>query len=238
MRIGTSGWSYDHWRDVFYPEHLATAERLPFYAERFNTVEVNATFYRLPTEHAVRQWRDEVPEDFAFAVKGSRLITHYRRLADLGDSVETFMKRVSLLGKKLHVVLWQLPPNLHCDPELLDGFLAGLPNDVRHAVEFRHESWLAEDAFEVLRRHNAAHVQVSSDDMPRNLTVTAEFVYLRFHGTQTYHGDYSAPALEPWAQFLRQQAGEGRGGYAYFNNDAEGHAPADAARLTAMLGGG
>jgi uncharacterized protein YecE (DUF72 family) len=236
IRIGTSGWSYDYWAGCFYPEHLAAAGRLGFYASRFGTVEVDATFYRLPSEHAVVAWRDAVPEGFVFAVKGSRLITHFRRLGDIDEELEAFMRRMSMLGDKLGVVIWQLPPNLTADVELLARFLTRLPaGSVRHAVEFRHESWLADETFAVLRAHNAAHVHVSSDAMPQNFTPTADFVYVRFHGTASYHGAYERPALEPWAAFLRQQAEQGRDCFAYFNNDAEGHAPADAARLVDML---
>ena len=237
IKIGTSGWSYDHWDGDFYPHEISSARRLEYYAKRFPTVEINNTFYRTPTEHAVEAWRDEVPDEFAFAVKGSRFVTHFRKLARARESVDRFFESVGRLGKKLEVVLWQLPPDMKADPELLGRFLAELPNNgVRHAVEFRDESWLTEESFCVLREHNAAHVSVSSNQMPSNLTVTADFVYLRFHGTNSYHGAYSHPALQPWAKFLREQAEKGVGGYVYFNNDAEGHAPKDAQRLGEMLG--
>lgn len=239
IRVGTSGWSYDHWAGVFYPDRLPAARRLEFYASRFDTVEIDATFYRLPSEHAVASWRDAVPDGFVFAVKGSRLITHFRRLADVDDALATFLGRMSVLGEKLDVVLWQLPPNLPADTVLLARFLKRLPTGrVRHAVEFRHESWLAEETFAVLREYGAAHVHVSSDAMPESLTPTADFVYARFHGISSCHGAYDSPALEPWAGFLRGQADSGRDCYAYFNNDAAGHAPADAARLIGMLGVG
>jgi len=239
IRVGTSGWSYDHWAGVFYPDRLPAARRLEFYGSRFDTVEIDATFYRLPSEHAVASWRDTVPDGFVFAVKGSRLITHFRRLADVDDALATFLDRMSVLGDKLGVVLWQLPPDLTADTALLARFLERLPaGRVRHAVEFRHESWLAEETFAVLREYGAAHVHVSSDAMPECLTPTADFVYARFHGTSGYHGAYDHPALEPWAGFLREQSDRGRDCYAYFNNDAEGHAPADAARLVDILGAG
>jgi uncharacterized protein YecE (DUF72 family) len=237
IRVGTSGWSYDHWRHVFYPDHLSAEKRLPYYAQHFPTVEINNTFYHLPSEHAVKQWRDEVPDDFEFAVKGSQFITHYRRLKNADQSLELFFDRVGLLGGKLKVVLWQLPARMDADAELLDSFLAKLPRDVRHAVEFRNESWLTPEVFEVLQRHNAAHVSVSSDEMPVRHEVTSDFLYVRFHGTAHYHGAYTHPALEPWAEFLRGQRKRGLGGYVYFNNDAEGHAPRDAERLTGMLSG-
>jgi len=239
IRVGTSGWSYDHWAGVFYPHRLPVARRLGFYGSRFDTVEIDATFYRLPTECAVASWRDAVPDGFAFAVKGSRLVTHFLRLGDVDEALATFLGRVSLLDEKLDVVLWQLPPNLSADTVLLGRFLERLPpGRVRHAVEFRNESWLSAGTFAVLREFGAAHVHVSSDVMPVNLTTTAEFVYARFHGTASGHGAYDAPALEPWADFLRGQAEGGHDCYAYFNNDAGGHAPIDAARLVEMLGTG
>lgn len=236
VKVGTSGWSYDHWADRFYPQALPAGDRLPFYATRLPTVEIDATFYRTPSEKAVLHWRDEVPEGFAFAAKGSRFVTHYRRLEGVADMARRFVDRVSLLGPKLEVVLWQLPPTLARDDRLLDRFLADLPAGPRYAVEFRHPSWLVPGAFDVLRAHDCAHVHVSSDAMPANRTVTADFVYVRFHGTAAYHGAYVEPALEPWRAFLAEQVAAGLDGYAYFNNDAEAHAPADALRLTAMLG--
>ncbi len=234
--IGTSGWSYDHWRGVFYPPEVRAGDRLRFYASRFPTVEIDGTFYRLPSETAVAAWRGAVPPGFVFAVKGSRLITHFRRLRNADDAIDTFMERMSSLGDALQVVLWQLPPTMPRDTEALDAFLSRIGRGVRHAVEFRHRSWLDEETWEVLRAHGAAHVNVSSDTMPRDLTPTADFIYVRFHGTATYHGAYLQPSLEPWARFVRAQAADGRDAYVYFNNDAEGHAPRDAARLAGMLG--
>lgn len=240
IRVGTSGWSYDHWSDVFYPTHLPSAKRLAFLASRFDTVEINSTFYHLPSERTVAAWTDTVPDGFVFAVKGSRLITHFHRLADVDDALATFMQRLSPLAEKLAVVLWQMPPSFSADVAAdvaaLGGFLDRLPPGVRHAVEFRHPSWLAEETFEVLRSHGVAQVHVSSDLMPTDLTPTADFVYVRLHGTSSYHGAYERPALSMWVDFLGGQAKAGRDGYVYFNNDAEGHAPVDAARLREMLG--
>jgi uncharacterized protein YecE (DUF72 family) len=243
IRVGTSGWSYDHWRERFYPKGTPSGKWLPFYASRFPTVEINGTFYRLPSENAVKTWAEEVPPGFAFAVKGSRFITHFRKLAPEADEgVARFLDRVALLGNALDVVLWQLPPQLDLDVERLARFVGVLPREVagghriRHAIEFRDSSWLVPAAFDVLRAHDVACVQIDSDLMPRDLTVTADFVYVRFHGRSGYHGSYQAPSLEPWAEFLSEQHASGRGGYVYFNNDAEGHAPADAARLASMLG--
>lgn len=235
-RIGTSGWSYDHWTGLFYPEHLPARERLGFYAQHFTTVEIDSTFYRMPSKDTVRHWAQTVGDTFRFSAKGSRFITHYRRLADTDEMVRSMLTRLSPFAEKLAVVLWQLPPTLQIDLTRLDRFLASLPADgPRNAVEFRHESWLTPETFAVLGEHGAAHVHVSSDEMPVELTPTADFVYIRFHGTSTYHGAYEKPALEPWTGFLSEQLEAGRDVYAYFNNDFEGHAPADATRLAEML---
>jgi len=233
--IGTSGWSYEHWAGDFYPPGLPARERLAYYASRLPTVEINATFYRLPSESMVRSWRERVPSGFAFAVKGSRLITHIRRLEGVDEALALFVSRISLLGDALAVVLWQLPPSLTLDAPLLDRFLAVVPEGVPCAVEFRHRSWLDEDAFAVLRSHGVAHVHVSSDRMPVDLTTTADFVYVRFHGLAAYGAAYPPEALAPWRRFLEEQRAAGRDAYVYFNNDIGGHAPRDAARLTELL---
>ncbi len=235
VNIGTSGWSYEHWAGRFYPAGLPSAERLAFYASRFPTVEVNATFYRLPSESMVRGWYDRTPPDFRFAVKGSRFVTHFRKLRDARQSVDAFVAKARLLGEKLDVMLWQLPPNLDLDVGLLDEFLSGLPSDVRQAVEFRNESWLVQECYDVLRTHNAANVHVSSDRMPADLTTTADFAYVRFHGLAGYHGAYVERSLEPWADFIAEQSSAGADAYAYFNNDWDAHAPADAERLRDMV---
>lgn len=237
IRIGTSGWSYDHWEGAFYPPEVRPAERLAWYARRFPTVEINATFYRLPSEKTVGTWRDAVPSDFTFSVKGSRFITHYRRLEGVGESVESFCARVGLLGERLHVVLWQLPPDMTLDAERLGEFLRLLPRDVRHAVEFRDPSWLVESVFHMLREHGVAQVQVSSDIMPVDLTTTADFAYVRFHGLAGYHGAYVSRELEPWADFVRSRRDSGCDAYVYFNNDANAHAPRDAATLQRLSRG-
>lgn len=236
LRIGTSGWSYDHWDGVFYPEGFSAAERLAYYATHFRTVEINATFYRLPTQHAVDSWRKQVPDDFLFAVKGSQFITHYRRLQNIDEQLETFMERVGGLGKRLGPLLWQLPPSMDRDDALLERFLAKLPDSgIQHAIEFRDDSWLAEPVFELLREYNVAVVNVSGGQIREDHTPTADFVYGRFHGGAAYHGQYNRPDLEPWRSFFSEQLKAGRDCYAYFNNDVGGHAPADAARLGEML---
>lgn len=236
--IGTSGFIYKGWEKTFYPEDIPAREHLEFYATQFPTVEINATFYRLPALKTVKGWRDRVPGGFVFAVKGSRFITHMKKLVNLGGALNTFTRRITPLKARLGPILWQLPPNLGKDPERLDNFLKKVPKAFLHAVEFRHRSWYEGDAaFEVLRKHNVAHVSLSSLGMPMNLTVTGDFIYIRFHGLENGAAhDYTREELEPWAAHIREQSRAEKTVYAYFNNDWNVRAPANARMLMEMIG--
>lgn len=237
IAVGTSGWSYDDWDGPFYPTGFPRSRWFEHYVTRFPTVEVNYSFYRLPSERTVARWHDEAPDRFRFAVKGSRFITHVRRLSDCEEEVDRFMERVRGLQTFLGAVLWQLPPTLERDLELLDGFLALLPGGVRHAIEFRHRSWLVEETFDALRARGVALVSVSSSQMPADRAVTADFVYVRFHGLgEGSAHDYTADELRPWVRFLRETHERGLDGYAYFNNDARARAPKNAGELAEALG--
>lgn len=237
--IGTSGWSYRHWSGLFYPRELTSGQWLEYYVRRFPTVEIDGSFYRLPRVETVDRWREIATPGFAFAAKGSRLITHARRLVSCADAAHVFMDRLGRLGNHLAVVLWQLPPGMECDGETLrrlDEFLGILPGEVRHAVELRHESWLRDESFAVLRAHGAAQVHVSSTRMPRDLTLTADFAYVRLHGLSAgYAHHYTRRELAPWAAFLTGLDAAGTDAYVYFNNDAGGQAPRDAGELVDML---
>jgi uncharacterized protein YecE (DUF72 family) len=236
--IGTSGWVYKGWEKTFYPEDISGKQHLEFYAMHFPTVEINATFYRLPTLKMVKGWRDRAPKHFVFAVKGSRYITHIRRLANLGGGVNKFIRRIQPLKEHLGPILWQLPPNFGKDTARLDRFLRKLPKTMQHAVEFRHRSWYEDaEAFDTLRKHNAAHVLLSSKAMPLNLAVTGDFIYIRFHGLEggAAH-DYTREELEPWAEVIRKSAAAGKPIYAYFNNDLNVRAPGNALMLMEMVG--
>jgi uncharacterized protein YecE (DUF72 family) len=238
VRIGCSGWNYTHWRNgVFYPPRLPARLWLEWYAQRFDTVEVNATFYRLPRESAVANWVEASPPGFLFAVKMSRYVTHQRRLRDLPPSVELFYGRIAPLARspKLGPVLWQLPPTFRRDDERLVEALAQLPKG-RHAFEFRHESWFADEVYELLRAHGAALVIADSPRYPfQTHDLTADFTFIRFHyGKRGRGGNYSERELEEWAQ--RIEAWRRRVDiYAYFNNDWQGYAPRNALRLKARL---
>jgi len=239
--VGTSGWTYDDWSGVFYPEGVKGAERLGYYVGKFRTVEVNATFYRTPTRNMIDAWNRRLPGKFHLVVKGPQLVTHRKKLADCDEPLRVFFDRVGQL-KRLRVILWQLPPSLHKDVERLDRFLGSLPAIrparayVRHAVEFRHVSWWDEDVAELLRRHRAAFVAVSHPRLPDRLTATCDFLYVRFHGLgeQLYRYDYSRAELAQWAARLSPLL-PGRRLYAFFNNDYAARAPANAALLRELL---
>ena len=235
IHLGTSGYVYDDWRHVFYPRGLPTRRWLEHYSAIFPTVELNATFYRLPTPSAVDGWREGTPRGFRFAAKGSRYLTHMRRLKDPGPGIERYFELILRLGRKLSVVLWQLPPQMNrADPDRLAGFLDKLPRrGLRHAVEFRSAAWYSETICDVLDAHGAAFCE--HDLVPaRPPRLTGEFRYLRFHGaTGKYRGRYGKRALRPFARDLRGFAGDA---YVYFNNDHFGHALRDALDLSELLG--
>jgi len=234
--VGTSGWYYNHWIGRFYPEDLDKKDWLDFYCRHFSTVEINATFYRMPFENMVRGWASRAPEGFRYAVKGNRRITHLKKLVGVDEDLRDYFRRIELLGDRLGVILWQLPPSLHEDTERLQSFLARLPREMKHAVEFRHRSWLQPRVYAVLEKFNVACVSVSSSRMPADFTVTADFVYYRFHGLGGgYAHDYTRTELEPWAAQARKALREGRTVFAYFNNDAEARAPKNARELMRMI---
>jgi uncharacterized protein YecE (DUF72 family) len=240
--IGTSGWSYKSWEKTFYPKGVPASRHFDFYATQFPTVEINLTFYRLPTPQMVEGWHTKAPPGFVYAVKGSRFITHMKKLAKLDGALDKFFDHIEPLREQIGVILWQLPPNLHKDVPRLRAFLEQLPVRRRsphriydYAVEFRHPSWLDKETFSVLRDHGAAQVSVSSLAMPMNLEVTSDVVYIRFHGLEggAAH-NYTEEELQPWAAHIRRQAREGRTVYVYFNNDANVRAPANARTLMRM----
>ena len=238
IRIGCSGWNYQHWRNgVFYPPRFAPRRWLGFYAERFDTVEINMTFYRLPRDTAVAKWVEETPPDFIFAVKMSRYVTHIKRLRDLPPSLELFYSRIRPLvdTPKLGHVLWQLPATFQRDDERLAQALAQLPRG-RHCFEFRHESWFAPEVYELLRRHEVALVIGDTPKRPfQSHELTADWTFIRFHeGTRGRFSNYSESELEEWAQRIERWAASDDV-YAYFNNDRNGYAVRNALWLKERL---
>jgi uncharacterized protein YecE (DUF72 family) len=233
--VGTSGFVYAHWRGVFYPEDLPQRLWFARYTSEFRTVELNNTFYRLPRPDAVDRWRRDAPPGFVFAAKGSRFITHMKRLTDPGEAVARYFEPVSRLREKLQVVLWQLPPRWKANAGRLDEFLAALPRGLRYAFEFRDESWYSEAICDVLDARGAAFCEhdLVARRPPR---LTGGFRYVRFHGhTGKYQGRYGARALEPWARDLARSARRSDA-FVYFNNDVGGHAIEDARALIGLLG--
>lgn len=241
VRVGTSGWQYDDWNMTFYPDAIPKSRWFEHYASRFSTVEINATFYRLPQPTTVEKWRDRAPAGFRFAIKGSRYLTHNKKLADPEEPVGNVVTRLSPLQATHGVWLWQLPPNLHRDVPRLERFLRALPARPRHAVEFRHVSWYTEEVEAVLRRRDVAWVWLSDHQLPDICPVTAGHVYLRLHGLsqhqdERYRWDYATAELEPWARRMREAADAGRDGWVYFNNDFEANAPRNALTMIDLLG--
>ncbi|WOJ89645.1 DUF72 domain-containing protein [Methylocapsa polymorpha] len=238
IHIGTSGWRYDHWRGPFYPETLAAEDMLAFYAERFATVELNYSFYRLPEPESVRSWLARTPKHFLFACKASRYTTHVKRLKDAPKSFEKFFPRVDLLGEKLGPILFQTPPRFLPDPERLASFIAALPAKHRYAFEFRDRRWLCDAARDVLAEANCAFCIFDIEGVQSPSWTTADFVYLRLHGPGgKYQGSYDDRALRSWAKQIYSFARQEIDVYCYFNNDQAGHAPANALRLIEMIKG-
>ena len=234
--IGTSGWHYDVWRGRFYPPDLPKAEWLAFYSKHFSTVELNNTFYRLPSEDAFTNWYDSSPPRFTFALKASRFITHIKRLKDAAQPVDNFLKRARLLKEKLGPILYQLPPGMSCDDERLEAFLNLLTGDRKHVFEFRHPSWLDENIYEILRRHNAGLCIYDMPAFTTPIVATADFAYVRFHGSDgLYSGSYSDEQLAAWAKNIAALSRKLREVYIYFNNDVAGYAIDNARTIRAFL---
>jgi uncharacterized protein YecE (DUF72 family) len=236
--IGTSGWHYEHWRGLFYPEKLPKVEWLKFYARYFNTVEINNSFYHLPSEKAFNQWRESVQAHFSYSVKVNRFITHIKRLRNSEILLENFFSRAQLLGNKLGVLLYQLPPQMERNDKTLESFLILLPPEFRHVFEFRHESWIDESVFALLKSHDAGFCIF---DMPRftcPLVATSDFAYVRLHGSKgLYQSRYSEEELSRWACGIAEIGKGLKEVYIYFNNDAEAYAITNAQRLKQILVG-
>jgi uncharacterized protein YecE (DUF72 family) len=234
--VGTSGWTYRNWRGPFYPKDLKSADWLPYYAEHLGSLELNASFYRLPPESLIKRLVERTPEDFLVAIKGSRLISHAKRLLHCEDALEVFFKRIALFRARAGPVLFQLPPRFPADPARLEAFLALLPKKRQFAFEFRDPSWHKDEIYALLRAKNAAFVPFELADLSAPRVPTADFVYVRLHGHRRYKGAYREAELANWAAWLRAQMAEGRDVYTYFDNtDEADHAPRNAIRLNEML---
>jgi uncharacterized protein YecE (DUF72 family) len=236
--IGTSGWSYDHWGGVLYPPGLPPRERLAHYVRHYRTVEINSTFYRWPRPASFSSWRRRLPAGFVLAVKAPRGLTHGQRLYAPEEWLARIMPGLRNLGDRLGPLLVQLPPDQPYDPARLAYFLAPVPPWLRVACEFRHPSWHCEETFALLERHGAAYCVMSGAHLPCILRATGPLVYARLHGPDRHHlyaGSYPDADLAWWAARIHEWADQGRDIHLYFNNDGDGNAVRDAARLRAMV---
>lgn len=235
VHIGCSGWAYKDWKGPFYPETLKDADHLAFYQTRFDTAEINASFYRTPTEAAVANWAARAPPGFIFAWKASRFITHNKKLKDCAESVDFILGRMAPLGEA-GPILFQLPPNLHLDLERLATFIGWLPKGRRATFEFRHDSWYAPEVYELLAAHDLSLCISDHHAAPAPWLATASYVYVRGHGPGgRYFGRYETAQLEDWADHIRRWRAEGRAVFSYFDNDIKSAAPADAQRLVELV---
>lgn len=234
--IGTSGWHYADWKGIFYPVDLPKSKWLGFYARHFLTVELNNSFYHLPSEKAFVNWREASPGGFIFAVKVSRFITHVKRLKNAEEPLQNFLERADLLVDKLGPLLYQLPPNMKRNDERLESFLSILPGQYRHVFEFRHESWFDDEVLRILMRYNAGFCIFDMPDLTSPVAATADFAYIRFHGSAgLYSSSYSDKELAEWADKITELSKKVKAVYIYFNNDVAGYAIDNAKTLIEAL---
>lgn len=235
LYIGTSGWNYNHWREVFYPKDLPQSKWLAHYSTVFDTVEINNSFYRLPEKKTFENWREQTPDGFAFAVKASRYLTHIRRLSEPKEPLQRLMDRSSGLEAKREIMLYQFPPHWHLDLERLQQFLEILSSNPRSAFEFRDNSWQCEEVWSLLAKHNVAYCMMDSPGLPLHLKTTCEYSYIRMHsGGEDTEGNYTDAHLNEWAARIKPMLARGEV-YIYFNNDFRGYAVQNALALRERL---
>jgi uncharacterized protein YecE (DUF72 family) len=236
IHVGCSGWVYKHWRGLFYPEGLPQKRWFERYAEEFDTVEINASFYRVPLASTFEGWREKAPPGFRYAVKVNRFITHMKKLLECQDEVDRFIALARTLEDKLGPLLYQLPPSLHKDLARLGTFLDRLPNDLEQVVEFRHTSWYEQDVLALLDRHGVGFVAHDLTGLQSPRWASGRTAYVRFHGSGgKYWGRYPNDALLGWTDWIADQRTLGRSVWCYFNNDIHGHAIDDARTLKSMV---
>lgn len=240
VRIGTSGWSYDHWQNIVYPEGTSGTKRLDFYLQRFDTVELNSSYYHWPRDETFASWQRRLPEGFAMVVKAPRGLTHSKKLYEPEVWLERIERGIRKLGDRFAALLVQLPPSLSCDLPRLHYFLEKSPRWLQLAIEFRHDSWHNEAIFQMLETYNAAYCITSGAGLPCILRATSRLVYLRFHGPDQRHlyaGSYSENDLRWWADRIHEWQAQGRDVVAYFNNDGHGYAVYNAETLRWLVNG-
>ncbi|KMQ50239.1 hypothetical protein CHISP_2809 [Chitinispirillum alkaliphilum] len=237
LLLGTSGWTYEHWKERFYPKELSKQKWFGYYTHHFDTVELNASFYRIPTAKVTQGWFNRSPENFRFAVKFSRLITHVKKLKDCQRELDWFFSVFEPLKEKICIYLIQLPPNLKCDIDRLAGFLKTLPGDNSYALEFRNTSWYTDKTLELLKAHHVAFCIHDLPGFPSEKIITSENVYIRFHGHESlYGGDYPEEVLKNWAKWIFDiQKKRGKKVMGYFNNDINAYSVKNCLELKGMV---
>ncbi len=240
--IGTSGYNYKHWANgVFYPNSLPQNRWLDYYSSYFNAVELNVSFYRLPKKETFQKWKGQTPSEFCFVAKGSRYITHIKRLKDSLAPLKRFFANAIGLGKKMALVLWQLPPHAKIDIERLTLFCKNIKEtryatNIGHVFEFRHRSWFVEETYKVLRNNNFALCMAHSSRWPLEMQITADYIYLRFHGGEgIYDSNYPDRDLRKWADRVKEWQSKVKDIYAFFNNDAHCYAVKNGLRLKELV---
>jgi uncharacterized protein YecE (DUF72 family) len=238
IHIGTSGWSYRHWRNTFYPENLKVKAHFNYYQKMFNAVEINNTFYRMPADATLQNWESQVKDDFVYVIKANRFITHMKKLHEPEDSLLIFMEKVKFLENKLGAVLFQLPPSLKADLQLLEDFLIALSNKNRYVFEFRNETWYMPEVYQLLEKYNCAFCIYELAGHLSPVQITADFVYVRLHGPSAvkYQGNYSDEVLTEWADQCKQWL-KTKDVFVFFDNDEKGYAAFNALQLKKLIEG-
>ena len=236
INIGTSGWSYKHWRGTFYPENLKVKDQFLYYQKMFNTVEINNTFYKMPADATLQNWENQVSDDFVYVIKANRFITHMKKLHNPEDSLLIFMEKLKYLEKKLGPILFQLPPYLELDLQLLEDFLMALSNKNRYVFEFRHASWYVPELYQLLEKYNCAFCIYELAGHISPIKITADFVYIRLHGPTAakYQGSYSYTVLKEWADQCIQWL-KTKDVFVYFDNDEKGYSAFNALSLKKLV---
>jgi len=235
--IGTSGWTYDHWQGIFYPDDLVKTKWLDYYCQHFDTVELNASFYYLPKPQTFVSWRKKTPDNFLFSVKASRYITHIKKLRNIKEPWKRFITSAKELKEKLGPILFQLPPSLKVNPKVLEDFLKILPKKrYCYTIEPRNQTWFCEKVYKTLKKYNIALCIASTPNYPTTEIVTANFVYLRLHGSKDlYASKYTEKELKNWARKIKKWQSQNLDIYVYFDNDAYGYAVENAKRLKELI---
>ncbi len=234
--VGTSGWSFKHWKENFYPKGLKQADWLQYYSETFSTVEINTTFYRSPLVSTIENWQAHVPKDFQFSIKANRIITHFKRLKNCGERIEYLYKNIEKFKSKTGPILFQLPPTFTFDKDRLTEFIQCLDKKHKHVFEFRHESWFIPEVFDLLSKYRIALCITDLNGKLSPEEITTDFTYIRLHGPKSaYVGSYSTSQIKAWQKKIQKWSLNGTSIYCYFDNDDKGYAIKDAKSLKSLL---